>query len=107
MSVSKWAYLPERCDGDVCVGDCDLCSKAEENVALMEGDGDTISRHEENEKGKIDKLDVLTWLLHYHKLSFDLHGRYLPHEVIGWLVADISKNLLNIADLPHACGKEN
>lgn len=28
MSVSKWAYSPERCDGEVCVGDCDLCPKA-------------------------------------------------------------------------------
>lgn len=28
MSVSKWAYSPERCDGDACVGDCDLCQKA-------------------------------------------------------------------------------
>lgn len=38
MSVSIWAWLPEVCDGDVCVGDCDLCSKAEENVAKMEED---------------------------------------------------------------------
>lgn len=28
MSVDKWAYSPERCDGDACVGDCDLCQKA-------------------------------------------------------------------------------
>ena len=28
MSVSKWAYIPEVCDGDICVGDCDKCSKA-------------------------------------------------------------------------------
>lgn len=27
MSVSKWAYDPERCDGDYCPGDCDNCSK--------------------------------------------------------------------------------
>lgn len=31
MSVSKWAYSPEKCDGDLCVGDCDLCGKAYEN----------------------------------------------------------------------------
>ena len=36
MSVSKWAYTPEVCDGDICVGDCDLCSKADESVAVME-----------------------------------------------------------------------
>jgi hypothetical protein len=36
MSVSKWAYIPEKCDGDFCPGDCDYCGKAEDNVALME-----------------------------------------------------------------------
>lgn len=28
MSTSKWAYTPEKCDGQLCVGDCDLCSNA-------------------------------------------------------------------------------
>ena len=27
MSVSKWAYTPEVCDGGGCPGDCDLCDK--------------------------------------------------------------------------------
>ena len=31
MSVSKWAYEPEKCDGDYCPGDCDLCSKADKD----------------------------------------------------------------------------
>ena len=26
MSVSKWNYDPERCDGRLCPGDCDYCS---------------------------------------------------------------------------------
>lgn len=26
MGVSKWAYDPEKCDGDYCPGDCDFCS---------------------------------------------------------------------------------
>ena len=30
MSVSKWAWT-EECDARVCVGDCDLCSFAEED----------------------------------------------------------------------------
>ena len=25
MSCSKWAYTPEVCDGEYCVGDCDHC----------------------------------------------------------------------------------
>ena len=28
MSVSKWAYSPAKCDGEPCVGDCDMCIKA-------------------------------------------------------------------------------
>lgn len=32
MSVSKYAYTPEFCDNDSCVGDCDLCSKRENIV---------------------------------------------------------------------------
>ena len=32
MSVSKWKYTP-ACDGDYCVGDCDLCSKEPEAKA--------------------------------------------------------------------------
>ena len=37
MSVSKWAYTPEKCDGDYCYGDCDNCPKANEDE---EGDDD-------------------------------------------------------------------
>ena len=32
MSVSKWAYTPERCDGDYCCGECDLCRKPDIDV---------------------------------------------------------------------------
>lgn len=42
MSVSKWAYEPDKCDGEPCVGDCDLCSKAREIMCdRMENDNDT------------------------------------------------------------------
>lgn len=30
MSISKWAYSPNKCDGNYCCGDCDICPKAEE-----------------------------------------------------------------------------
>lgn len=30
MSVSKWAYDPDKCDGNFCPGDCDCCGKADE-----------------------------------------------------------------------------
>lgn len=29
MSVSMWAYTPEKCDGDFCIGECDICNKAD------------------------------------------------------------------------------
>ena len=25
MSVDKWYYHPDICDGNICPGDCDLC----------------------------------------------------------------------------------
>lgn len=28
MSVDKWAYMPDKCNGEPCPGDCDLCAKA-------------------------------------------------------------------------------
>lgn len=36
MSVSLWAYVPEKCDGTFCVGDCEFCELA--NVTDEEED---------------------------------------------------------------------
>lgn len=27
MSTDKWAYDPAKCDGEICVGDCDNCPR--------------------------------------------------------------------------------
>lgn len=35
MSVSKWAYEADKCDGEPCVGDCDLCSKSENDEYMI------------------------------------------------------------------------
>ena len=43
MSVDKWAYNPEKCDGAGCVGDCDLCPKANEPAEADEDEW-TISQ---------------------------------------------------------------
>lgn len=32
MSCSLWAYLPHKCDGGYCCGDCDNCDKAENTI---------------------------------------------------------------------------
>lgn len=29
MSVHRWAYEEWKCEGDFCIGDCDLCQKAD------------------------------------------------------------------------------
>ena len=31
MSISKWSYTPEKCDGRPCIGDCDICQIACDN----------------------------------------------------------------------------
>lgn len=36
MSVSKWAYNPEVCDGEPCVGECDVCPKLDEAIESEE-----------------------------------------------------------------------
>lgn len=38
MSVSKYAYTPEFCDGVFCIGDCDLCWLRD--AEIDEGDED-------------------------------------------------------------------
>lgn len=40
-----------------------------------------------------DYQEVLGWLLAYHTKSFELKGTYKPHEVISWLINDISRTL--------------
>ena len=39
-------------------------------------------------------IEILAWLLAYHKKAFELHGRYMAHEVIGWLVHDFTQEFI-------------
>ena len=32
VSVKMWGYDPQKCDGDICIGNCDKCPKAECDV---------------------------------------------------------------------------
>ena len=41
-----------------------------------------------------DYQEVLGWLLAYHTMSFDLHGRYLPHKVISWIINDFTEEFI-------------
>lgn len=45
MSVSKWAYDPNKCEGQMCCGDCDHCSKAFKTVYDV-----ILDRFEEEER---------------------------------------------------------
>lgn len=45
MSVSKWGYDPKKCDGDICMGDCDYCTKAmRDNPLATDGVGWSINQ---------------------------------------------------------------
>lgn len=50
MSVSKWAYSPAKCDGEPCVGDCDMCSIADdvEDEEMMEEAMEICEEHHGN-----------------------------------------------------------
>ena len=45
-----------------------------------------------------DYQEVLGWLLAYHTISFDLHGRYLPHEVISWIINDFTREFIAVRE---------
>ena len=49
MSVSLWAYEPEKCDGNFCIGECDLCSKKFEKEGNMNGWISTRNMEPEND----------------------------------------------------------
>lgn len=40
MSVSKWAYEPTVCIGEICVGECDNCPLCDEALAERERESD-------------------------------------------------------------------
>ena len=60
MSVSKWAYTPEKCDGDFCPGACDNCGKA--------WDGKRAGEYAKKKTGPLTKEDLVE-LLHDVKVG--------------------------------------
>ena len=50
MSVSKWNYTPEKCDGHYCPGECDLCSREDMTERLPGEYVPYETRAEANEK---------------------------------------------------------
>ena len=71
-----------------CPDDDGSCSKADRDIRELLDDLENLP------SAQPDYQDVLGWLLAYHTMSFDLHGRYLPHEVISWLINDFTKEFI-------------
>ena len=46
MSASKWAYCPEVCDGEYCIGDCDRCGIVMVIAELMDDNEEKGNEHE-------------------------------------------------------------
>ena len=36
MSTWRWRYSPEKCDHGICVGDCDICDREDEEEEIRE-----------------------------------------------------------------------
>ena len=77
MSVKRWAYIPEKCEGDNCPGNCDECFKQDEcppNVTedeclCMNGDCEScwktfgaVEPPKEEECLAKSEKDVFSWL---------------------------------------------
>jgi hypothetical protein len=69
--------------------------KYEWGLGLIESN---ISDMKELPSAQPDYKEVLGWLLAYHTISFDLHGRYLPHEVISWLINDFTREFISVRE---------
>ena len=80
---------------------CDLISRQAALDMIFpycQDDDGTCSKNGDDLRNLLDDIenlpptqpekDVLAWLSAYHMKSFDLNGRYMAHEVIGWLVHD-------------------
>ena len=68
MSVSKWAYSPEKCDGDFCPGDCDYCNKAWEDDDEDDYDPNPVLLHIETDNLDYDvNEEDVSW--HWKRLN--------------------------------------
>ncbi len=89
MSVSKWAYEPEKCEGDFCIGECDLCNKreitmwidADECTPLADGDYKVTTKN--NREVLMPYTREGGWNTFYTK-SGKLVGEDISEFVIRW-----------------------
>lgn len=57
MSIRLWSYEPDKCEGDLCIGNCYLCSKADDGEhlpveAVLAMLSDKINAKGENDESK-------------------------------------------------------
>lgn len=69
MSISKWAYVAEKCDGDFCCGDCDSCPKADENMPVLDHERhcNQCEHYVEHESGKYFACEL--WECNYEEVE--------------------------------------
>lgn len=80
MSTSKWAYDPRRCDGQPCPGDCDRCTRwQEEESASLKDDmiNDLVKGLEADGTFKVESVK-LGWT--NGKPSLKIDGRATEEE---------------------------
>ena len=101
MSVSKYAYDPAMCDGDICVGDCDLCDKPKIAQIHNTAASTTRLREEINTTDYIKREDINKLL---NDLSFATRT-VTYNSMTGHTLEDILEH--DFSELPSADVREN
>ncbi len=82
MSVRKWAYSADKCDGDYCPQDCDYCNKAEQEIDFDDITTDGIIRAQQSSREWMIKIPIerrepiMKWIPCKEKLP-EKAGKYL------------------------------
>lgn len=90
MSVSKWRYSPEKCDGDFCPGDCDGCPKCWEDADDDEEGrvyAGSITLDETTELKELDVREQVVLMLTQMEQRFAERKDYANASVVHVLIA--------------------
>ena len=102
MSVSKWAYEPEFCDGQQCPGDCDLCGKA----------NDIAEWREEKAKRRKREIRTCSECLYWNYTMAEAPCRGCMQDGVltrwteersGYRAGKVETNLFDIVEEHHDC----
>ena len=80
----------------------DAVHKSYDTILDFESDGRTVADSFEDIINALPSVakcfvaeDIIKWLLGYYIQTLKLRGRYPPHEVITWVINDMTKTLFN------------